>query len=84
MDPLREEFREADEKDEDLGFITLSVGQIVKIKGVEFKIRKVTRRDVVLRPVDWSKVRPSEDVNRGYEKQTDDVFKNKLEKLEKK
>lgn len=52
MDPATKEF-EPIEKPEDApnGWPVFSVGQRVTLNGVEMAIRKVTKKDVILRPV---------------------------------
>ena len=35
------------------GWTTHQVGETIEIKGRKFKIRKITKKDLVLRPVGW-------------------------------
>ena len=33
------------------GEIEFAIGEIVKVKGAEFRVRKITKRDLILRPI---------------------------------
>ena len=54
-----EDIREFQEIPEDIaeynpqGWTTYKIGEIIELKDKKYRVRKITKKDLVLRPIDW-------------------------------
>lgn len=59
FEPIIDENKEQAERED---WYTVSIGDKCEINGIKCRVRKITKKDIICRPENWSQIRRNHDI----------------------